>query len=255
MDGWRLGLRAHHRGVEHAVRTMLGDRAVRDPLAPPTYSIRAATGTGRGPAQSMHVLYHRHKVHARSRRLARLLHALAEDLAHHLAPAPGLVTLDQRAMVSAQGAFLLPRLAAGPADVWARQMERHGILAVHGPAQLDPATGELVVREPRLVPPADAVALADEVLPGRGDLPAWAPPGRHRVVGWGLLLGGELEQADDLDEWIKLWRAMLVVRPESPVPAQDQLDAVAMALASVRWWRSLEGEREILRVIDVLGGG
>ncbi len=246
-------MRTHHRAAEQVLRAMLGDRAVRDPGIVPTYSLRIATTATPGPARSLHVLYNRHRPHARSRRLARLLHALTEDLSHHLEPVEDLVTLDQRAMVSAQGAFLLPRQVAGPADVWGRQIARHGILPVHGPAVLDPATGELVVLPPRLEPSAAAIELADDLVPGPGDLPTWAPPGRHRVVGWGLLLGGELEADEQPAEWLQLWRAMLVVRPDTSVSAQARLDAVALALQSVRWWRSLESEREVRRIIDVLG--
>jgi hypothetical protein len=139
--------------------------------------------------------------------------------------ADGLIPVDTIALYRAGAVVLAPTVLRLQVRKLQRRLEDDGFVVIDAPlAKLDPATGELVVRDPPLQVDEAAVAALIRLA---GQDPAAAEPGpaegAYPVVGW-LFRGAADDTPARLDRVYELTRH---VRAPDVVGTQHALDALA----------------------------
>ena len=141
LDGLRAGIRANTDAAADSLRRLAPHRVVDDPDAPRNFSVQFSPSR-----DDAHLLFWGGCVAARSFDPHRIVRALVDHLTAHLAPPRGLVWVESRAFVGAEGVVLMPARLDDDLRIIDRQIRLAGFVPVDSPRSLiDLTTRELVV--------------------------------------------------------------------------------------------------------------
>jgi hypothetical protein len=155
--------------------------ALGDLLVPGDHEANLSVVVGQTPSTLHRLLWGACTV-ARSRDPQRILRALDRHLGAHRPVPAELLRLDAVAAVGSRGALLLPPAARQQTSRLQGHLRKAGFELSDAPyAEVDPATGELVVSDPGLLDPSEVCTAAGLDRP---NVDAGLAPGRHPILWW-----------------------------------------------------------------------
>jgi hypothetical protein len=166
-----LGLRVNDEATERRLRDLLAPHIVDDVEAPSNVSL--AVGTDGGTTRGVHLLYRSSTRELRTPSLGRLLRAVRAQLDSFAPPPEGRIRLHARALVADDHAVLVDRLCDAQLERVEPRLARIGYRRSDAPfAEIDTATGELVLGPPRVdFAPAATAALEADAPVGDREVP------------------------------------------------------------------------------------
>lgn len=215
----------------------------------PNFSVQLAGHDG-DDASGFHFLYRGFTPVVRTLDLRRLVDAVFGHLDSLQLPGPaGYLRLNVLALVRDGSAVLCPPDLRQALAALERRLNAAGFSVVDRPfATVDPATGELVVEEPRLSIDRQALDGLDRLQPAAGGRRKRRPevvvtPGRYPVGAWAF--GRGEEGAGPLPASLALAEATRLVTNVSELGARTVLDGLRRTLtgipAAALWSKKPEG--------------
>lgn len=234
VDDLYLGVRSTDAAFHQVIEQALAAHLVADLEAPPNYSVHIGHRRNRDSVAGLHAVYEGAGLASRTRDARRAVHALFNHLAARRGKVPeGLLSLSATVLVGDGVAVLAPvAVRAWRADI-ERRLLASGLRIVDSPSvYVDPASFEVVLSEPALDIAWPALDILEEHFPGGGPADAPAPPGRYRLVGWGMLVEGR--DTGPLDPASAVARAVESVDHLPESGARSLLESVAFLTRRVR---------------------
>jgi hypothetical protein len=166
-----LGLRTNDEAIEQRLRDLLAPHIVDDVEAPPNLSL--ALGTDEGARRGVHLLYRSSARELRTPSLGRLLRAVPAQLDGYAPRPQDRIRLNARALVADDHAVLIDGRCDAQLERVEPRLARAGYRRSDAPfAEIDAATGELVLGAPRIdFAPAAGAALEAHAPPGDREVP------------------------------------------------------------------------------------